>query len=368
MKKVCHMTSVHPKEDVRIFHKECVSLAKAGYEVYLVQQGESGEKNGVHILGFGEIARSRIRRMLVTTRSAYQKALSADADIYHLHDPELLPYAVKLKKRGKTVVYDSHEDAPADIMEKHWIPAPLRRLISAAYQRYERNCLSRLDGVISVTPHICDRLCMENPNVEMICNFPILEHDLPRPSFANRKVVFPGLISRLWCIEKIIKAIEPMENVTLELRSGNEEHPYFEMLQELPGWEKVHYPGKVSHDEVLALIAQCTCGMALVQYCPNTGWKTGTLGNTKIFEYMMVGIPMVCTDFVLWQEIVHQYHCGICVSPEDVDGIAAAIEYLLSHPEQARQMGENGRRAVEEAYNWGIEEGKLLAFYQKIAN
>lgn len=63
MMKVCHMTSVHPIEDVRIFHKECISLAKAGYEVYLVECGESYDKNGVHIVGVGEIPGNRLKRM-----------------------------------------------------------------------------------------------------------------------------------------------------------------------------------------------------------------------------------------------------------------------------------------------------------------
>lgn len=63
MAKVCHMTNVHGVEDVRIFQKECVSLAKAGYEVYLVERGESYEKNGVHIVGVGDIPADRRRRM-----------------------------------------------------------------------------------------------------------------------------------------------------------------------------------------------------------------------------------------------------------------------------------------------------------------
>ena len=103
MIKVCHVTSVHPPEDGRIFRKECVSLRKQGYDVTVVQQGESYEKEGISILGFGEIEARRIKRMFLTAKIAYKTALSVNADIYHVHDPELLPYALKLKKRGKIV-------------------------------------------------------------------------------------------------------------------------------------------------------------------------------------------------------------------------------------------------------------------------
>ena len=76
--KVCHMTSAHGVEDVRIFHKECVSLAKAGYETYLVERGESYDKNGVHIVGVGEISGNRMKRMTQGAKAVYQKALELD--------------------------------------------------------------------------------------------------------------------------------------------------------------------------------------------------------------------------------------------------------------------------------------------------
>ena len=63
MIKVCHMTSAHAPGDVRIFHKECVSLAKAGYQVYLVQRGESFEASGVHVIGVGQPSGGRLTRM-----------------------------------------------------------------------------------------------------------------------------------------------------------------------------------------------------------------------------------------------------------------------------------------------------------------
>ena len=173
--KVCHITSVHPVEDVRIFQKECVSLAKARYDVTLIQQGESYEKSGIHILGFGEIAPNRFQRMLFTARKAYRKALAADADIYHLHDPELLPYGLKLKRRGKTVIFDSHEDVPADILGKEWLPVFLRKGISRLYMWYENRCFAQMDAVIGVTPHICDRIRRQCARAELITNYPILE-------------------------------------------------------------------------------------------------------------------------------------------------------------------------------------------------
>ena len=127
--KVCHMTSAHTQEDIRIFHKECVSLAQAGYETYLVSSGTKYEKNGVHMIGIGEPEQSRRKRMTQYTRKVYKAAKEVDADVYHFHDPELLPYGLKLKKNGKKVIFDSHEDVSAQIKDKTWIPKPIRKIL-----------------------------------------------------------------------------------------------------------------------------------------------------------------------------------------------------------------------------------------------
>ena len=76
MVKICHMTSAHGEEDVRVFQKECISLARAGYEVYLVERGESYEKQGVHIVGVGELPISRRKRMTKGAKRVYETALN----------------------------------------------------------------------------------------------------------------------------------------------------------------------------------------------------------------------------------------------------------------------------------------------------
>ena len=129
--KVCHFTSVHRSNDIRIFHKECSSLANNDFEVYLVASNtDNYELNGVHVVNATHKKRKRLARMLFTTREVYQKALEINADVYHFHDPELLPFALKLKRKGKIVIYDAHEDVPKQVMDKHWIPILMRKFIS----------------------------------------------------------------------------------------------------------------------------------------------------------------------------------------------------------------------------------------------
>jgi glycosyltransferase involved in cell wall biosynthesis len=87
-----------------------------------------------------------------------------------------------------------------------------------------------------------------------------------------------------------------------------------------------------------------------------------------MFEYMASGTPLIASDFPLWREIVLGNKCGFCVDPMDPIAIAKAIDFMIQHPQQARQMGENGRRAVLERYTWAREETRLLALYKAISS
>ena len=367
MSKVCHMTSVHSAKDVRIFHKECVSLAKAGYEVYLVAPGDSFEKQGVHIIGVVEPSGGRLSRMTSFAKKVYQTALALDADIYHFHDPELLPYGLKLRRKGKKVVFDSHEFTSEAILEKKWLPSFLRSAVHHWYQAYENRVSRKLDGVVTVSPHMVEYYQKINSNTVQVANYPTVSEQVAVPDFSEKRVGFAGGVTAQWMHDAILKALELLPDCRYTL-CGPCGEGYLSQLQTLPGWAQTDYLGKIPHQEVAVQLSRCSVGLALLRPGRNTDWNNGTMGNTKIFEEMIAGLPVVCTHFIRWKEFVERYHCGICVDPENVDEIAQAIRYLLDHPEEARQMGENGRRAVKEEFNWGVEEKKLLALYEDILN
>lgn len=364
--KVCHMTSVHRNDDIRIYHKECISLAKAGYKVYLVAHGDSFDICDIHVRGIGELPNSRIKRIITSAKAIYKEALKIDADIYHIHDPELLPCALKLKNQGKKVVFDSHEDVVEQIKEKIWIPYIIRLPLSQIYQLYQKYICSRIDAIISVTPHICEKFKNLNKNVYLITNYPLIKLPLiEHKEFGTRNICFPGLIAPEWCHEKIIEALSFSPNTKYVL-CGNTIENYLKKLKGLYNWSRVDYRGKITRNEVTELLSQSDIGIALAGYSGNLGKKTGTLGNTKLFEYMLAGIPVICTDFILWKEIVENNECGICVSLKSVSEIADAINYLLDNPKIAQKMGQNGRKAVLEKYNWNFEEIELLKLYSNL--
>lgn len=367
--KIVHLTSVHTPFDVRVFHKECKSLARSGKHVVLIvphdrdEVVDSVEVRGVRISG------GRLVRMTRTPWSLYREALRQNGDVYHFHDPELIPLGLLLAARGKTVVYDIHEDAPADILHKDYIPRPLRRPLTWSVRKLEDAACRRFSGLIAATPTIAGRFRSINPNTVVVHNFPMLDEiaptvDLPwkeRPS----AVAYIGSISERRGIREILQALAllPSDNPAQMMLAG----PFSPAelrpdLMRLPGWARVKYLRVLDRPSVANLLSRVRVGLLMLQPEPNFC----NAMPIKLFEYMAAGIPVIASDFPLWRQIIGDAGCGLLVDPQDPQAIARAMEYLLSHDAEAEAMGRRGRQAACELYNWTSEERVLLKFYSEL--
>lgn len=370
MVRVCHMTSAHTRYDVRIFQKECVSLAEAGFQVYLTVGDELKDevKSRVRIISSTYKPKNRVDRMFNSARKVYKKALNINAEIYHLHDPELLPYGYMLKRKGKKVIFDSHENLFGLIQEKGYIPLKLRGLSGKIFVLFLKLLCRKFDAVISVDPQLCTEYQKINSHTVLVSNFPIYnEMENYMMEGGETKLVFAGGVDEQWNHTAIVKALEKLDRQTEYLLCGRADKEYLKRLSQLPKWKQVSYKGVITHEEVRKLLRGRNIGLALCSYSNNTNQKKGTLGNTKLFEIMMSGIPVICTKFESWEKIIHEYKCGICIQdPQNSNEIAEAVNYLLRHPEEAEMMGKQGEKAVKENYNWHKQEKNLLGLYRKL--
>ncbi|MFA9192788.1 glycosyltransferase [Flavobacterium sp. FBOR7N2.3] len=369
MIKVCYFTS-KAASDVRVFEKECTSLANAGYKVYLVSPNAKEEiKNGVHIIGVPYDKEGLINRLFTLPKLLYKKALSINADIYHFNDPASLPYGAKLKRRGKKVIFDSFEDHPTLFFEKKSLPYIIRYIVSKIYSVYEYYNCKKFDGLILCYHWTQERLSKACKNNQLVFNFPILkeENTVLREDIIGKSICYAGLISRMWYIENILTALIQLDGVQFNLAGNPADMAYLNMLKINAGWKKVNYLRQIEHREVNDKVySKSTIAMALLDYIPLCKGNVGNLSNNKLFEYMKAGLPVICTDFILWKEVVEKNNCGICVNPRNINEIAEAIKYLTDNPDIAKQMGENGRNIVLEKYNWQYEEKKLIDVYRSL--
>jgi len=360
------MTSAHGPDDVRIFHKECVSLAKNGYEVYLVVRGDSCKKKGVHIVGIGQTSGSRFDRITKGTKRVYQKALELDCDVYHLHDPELLPYGLKLKKKGKRVIFDSHERYAVQIANKGYLGV-FAPTVAKLYSIYEKSVLKKIDGVVFpclvAGANIFEGACK---NVALIGNQPLLEEvcfEKQRDFSSSPAICYIGGIRYDRGITQAVIACN-RANAPLFLAGTVSPETYKKELLSLDEKNLVEFRGHLNRSEVVDLLKESTVGFAASLSIGQNN-KVDTL-STKTYEYMGSGIPVIISNSAYAKSVIEKYQFGFCVDPENIDEIANAIRYLLDNPDEAKRMGENGRKAVETEFNWGIEEKKLLQLYQDV--
>lgn len=361
MTKVCHISSAHPAFDVRIFHKECVSLAKAGYDVSLVVTHDKEEVvDGVKIVPLPK-SKGRLHRMLVKTKIARKKAFELDCDIYHLHDPELMPVALKLKKKGKIVVFDAHEDFPKQLIGKPYLNKFVSKLLSKIFVKYEKFVCSKLDTIVTATPVIRDKFLEFNARSLDVNNFPILDEFTTQTEWKDRKneVCYLGGISKIRGIQELIKGMEGAPAVTLNLAGTFNESSVYDEVIKYEGWKNTNFLGQVNRNQLAAILASSKAGIVTFHGVPN---HVDAQPN-KMFEYMSAGIPIITSNFPMWKEVVEKNNCGICINPMDPKELSEAIVLLLKDDAKAQEMGLNGIKAVKEKYNWDVEKYKLNKLY-----
>lgn len=370
--KICVMSSVHPPFDVRIFHKQCRSLVQAGYDVTLVVPHDKEEYiDGVRIKAVSK-PRNRKERFLKTGRAVYRKALAVNADIYHIHDPELLFYGQLLRLRRKKVIYDMHENLPRDILTKKWITPMLRNLLAnLVHIAEEKVLLNGLYIIFAETSYKKDYPWVTN--YTDILNMPDIEYLIGLSTDKKYEPVaigYVGGVSSERGSTSMLEAISIIQNKGLKcsfhcIGPADEEH----QMDLRATIKKLHLTdiclyGYMVPTQAWDIIRKCHIGVAVLNPDPNFYGSY----PTKLFEYMALGIPVITSRFPLYQDVVEGNKCGICVDPLNTNEIADAIMWIVSNPAQAKEMGENGRRAVKKKYNWEQEAQKLLNLYGELLN
>ena len=377
--KVCILSTVHPAFDDRIFHKEAKTLAQAGYDVTLIAQHDGDtEVEGVRIIGLSK-PKNRFTRILILTWRAFWLALRQRADIYHFHDPELLPWGALLRLTTRArCIYDVHENVKKQILNKVWLSPWTRKLLSWAYMLVERTCLPLINEIVIAEDSYSANYRGQR-DVIALRNYPILTYmeaytdDIKSDKWADDtfKVVYVGGITKLRGALELVEALkgivtdghrEAVLNLIGPVIPIGLKNELKSSIQKYNLERNVRIPGAVPHEKVFGILTQSHIGIAVLHPDPNYLESL----PVKLFEYMAAGLPVIASNFPLWKEIVEGNECGLTVDPLDPKEIAQAIEYLITHPEEARVMGESGRRAVIEKYNWETEGRKLLELYEKI--
>ena len=354
MRHFCYLTGLYSRYDVLIFERQGKSLVEAGFRVtYVVCDDKPDETvGGIEIISTGFKPKSRWDRFLNTSKILLDAALKVEADVYQISDPELISLVEPLKKQGKKVVFNMREYYPDMLKTKHYIPKSFRGVASMCYERMMRDTLKKYDAVFVVTSWILDIVQKRwgVTNAYLLTNFPRVSRNyhLSYEEYCQRGDVlcYEGTIYKVSRQENVFKALENLPMVHYILAGKIDEN--YSCIKDLPYWRKVEFIDGFDLKDLKNIFARSTMANVFRDF----GGNDGSLGVIKIFESMEAALPVLLADVPLYKDMVEKYRCGICVDPNNVQQIEDAIRFLVEHKEEAYQMGQSGRQAVLNEYNW----------------
>lgn len=374
--KICMITTNHSPLDSRIFYKEAKSLKKAGFDVTIIGQNDPDMNaivEDINIIGIkkglGLSSYIRIWNKLL------KESLKVDAAIYHCHEPESFLVLIYLKLiKNKKVVYDVHEYYPdviplASLQMKMFLIFMLY-IFEPLFCRYS-------DAIITADDEIAKRYRKFNQKVHTVYNFPVLDmfkapnnHELQKKYKDKFVIIYVGGMYEERGILDLIKAVHnvsktyPYVKLLLLGRFATKgfENKCIEYIESNQLYSVIELLGFVPHNVVPMYINVSDVGAVLLKPIPKF-YKNIPI---KQFEYMICKKPVIGSDLPPIEKFVGKEGAGILVNPNDIDEISETIIYLIKNPKERCEMGDRGKKAIENMYNWSRMEEKLIGIYSKI--
>lgn len=373
IKTIVHVTCVHGPRDIRIFHKECRFLVEAGYRVFYVApfRGEAHVDGGVHIVPVSPRS-NRLLRLMFGGSDACRRALALHADLYHLHDPELLPWAnLMLKGSGRPIVYDCHEHLDLNMISKTWIPKPLRPILGGPAAKIEQVFARRLAGVVVVNRTMKARFANQKQPVVLAGNCPIVElFEVPSAHTAEQEaIIYAGWMGKKSGYETIVKSMEILKAQHSEAfvdifgrMLWKDVSPSIKFSTEELARRGIRFRQPQPYEKIAQRLSRYRVG-----WCPLYDTPQNRVGiPTKVFDYAAAALPVVVSDLPVMAKFVRDNDCGLVAKHDSPPAHAEAIHQLLDDPDAAARMGANGRKAIEREYNWSSQMRSLLGLYDQL--
>lgn len=360
---------MHLPGDTRIRLKQCRTLLDAGYEVHLLSGGSDPlPPDGLRFHSISaDPGRPPLRDQPPRYRRLARRARELDADLYHLHDPHLIPLGLELQQRGARVVYDVHEHYPLKALGRREYTAARRHAKALSWRIAEAAARNRFDGFVCASSAVASRFPDERTIV--LNNFPSLREfagfGAPAPE-RPPVALYVGWMRESRGFFELIDVpahLAERHGVRLRIVGGVRPPGLADRVGALPWSDRIEMLGPQSRERTLAALRTATLGIAMERPRFNAfeGWRMN-----KLFEYMAAGLPVVMPDAPRWTEIIDRFGCGVAARIDDPRSIAAAIDGLASDPGRAAELGRSGRRAVLEELNWERQAPRLLSLYSRL--
>jgi glycosyltransferase involved in cell wall biosynthesis len=372
--RICHISTAHPANDVRIFYRECGSLAAIGCQTHLVIPAEAScTIGGVHVHAIPKV-KGRLARMFLLPWRALFAALRTRANIYHYHDPELMVVGFVLRWVFlKRVVFDVHEAVARQIRTKEWLPPWSRGIVAAIYRIAEKVFTVGQMLVVANEPSQGDYPA----GVVLVRNYPLI--DTERLRMAEQKwpkseiplLIYIGSLDMnrgaFVYIELARRLSDAGRDFTLQIIGTYAPGLREQMVDRIQQYRlqgRVCLVDRIPYEQAMEIVSKAWIGLCLFLPSPHNV----TSLSTKLLEYMMNGVPVLASNFPFWRPYIEETGAGQMVDPSDIDAVHRACDGMLQDPSRLDMMRECGLRAVQTKYNWSTEFQSLLRCYESLLN
>lgn len=363
--RAAHITTAHRADDVRIFQREGRSLAAAGFEVVLVAPSSGRSPIGVRHIPLPPPPKLRVGRFMTAAWRAGAALRGIDADIYHFHDPELIPLAMAVARTGRVVVWDAHEDYVtkfAPTRAGSWVPLGARRTVSRLSQSLLRGIDREASAVIAATEGIS--ATYNNTRTVVVGNEARYSDYVDcHPSPSSRTILFTGQASRAHLFPEVVQATVELGDTRL-LVAGRPVDPRLWRAAKGALNDRIDHLGWLDRAGLRSAISRCAVGLGT--YAPLPNYQDPRGSPTKVFEFAAAGLPIVATPNPALRRLVEGNGLGVVSRGFSSAELAKATSQVLDSGDRWREMSWRSRQWAR-GNSWErSSEPILLATYRAI--
>jgi glycosyltransferase involved in cell wall biosynthesis len=319
---------------------------------------------GIEFFSLGNRPNNRLLRLFYSQIAATRTILSVRAQIWHLHDPELLPIAAILILLRRKVIWDAHEDYYLQFklysQYRTYLPKIFRKFLSFLTLSILNFVDNNAAGVVTATKTI--KNSYKNINCVVIGNEArVEEFEKANPSFSSNKVLFLGSTTEAHCFQQTVDAILDLENLQLIVAGTAVDSQSISDSKKLLG-NRITFFGWANRSELLDLVSESVMGIVTYQDLPTYNEAE----PTKLFEFLMSGLPIVATPVKPSKHYLELSGGGVISKGFMAKDLREAIQKLLVSEKAWSKMSKDGKVWAKENASWDKSEAQLFSFYSKL--
>jgi len=362
--KVFHVSTVHPNTDNRIVNKYVKGLAHRGYQVVFVcRESAPIESNGFTYIPL--LNRTNFLSRIANSWRVLRICWESKNAIFHFHDPELILVGLLLRFRGLSVVYDVHEDNVLAIRQKHYLPKFARGSLARIASLVEA-IAARVFKVVIAEKVYSKRFSEALP----VLNYPVKSESQPIPRILqtqNLELLYTGSVTTDRGLKNHLNLLKQDSRIKLTI-VGSMRPSYLEFVdkfltvEEITRLTLITDPDSIPFSVIEQHYMSSKYNFGLALFPKSDHYMDKEL--TKFFEYTKFSLPVLCSNFPLWVELIEGNGVGIALESDD-PAYNIALQNRIQ--DSYADMIENCELFCRQ-YSWESELSKVESLYHNISS